>query len=104
MGMIPERLIRPSVGLIPTSPVNEEGERMEPSVSVPTATAQRLAATAAAEPELEPDGFRFSTYGFRVWPPRALQPLVEWAPRKLAHSLRLVLPRIMAPAARSFSA
>src|SRR6185369_9012420 len=96
MGIIPERLINPSVGLMPTIPVKEEGEVTEPSVSVPTATAQRFAETAAADPELEPEGFRSRTYGFRVWPPRPLQPLVESAPRKLAHSLRLVLPRITA--------
>ena len=29
------------------------------------------------------------------------QPLVEWVLRILAHSLRLVLPRMMTPAARS---
>ncbi len=31
---------------------------MEPSVSVPIATAHRLADTPAADPELEPDGLR----------------------------------------------
>ena len=34
------------------------------SVSVPTAAAARFAATATAEPELEPDGLRSSAYGF----------------------------------------
>ena len=42
-----------------------------------------------------------ATYGFRVCPPRPLQPLVECVERKLAHSLRFVLPRITAPASRS---
>src|SRR5580698_10537245 len=100
MGMMPFRLISPTVGLMPTRPLIEAGETIEPSVSVPTATAHRLAASAAAEPELEPDGLRSSAYGFRVWPPRPLQPLVECWPRKLAHSLRLVLPSRTAPAAR----
>ena len=59
-----------------------------------------LAAAAAPDPELEPDGLRSSAYGRRVSPPRPLQPLVECVERKLAHSLRLVLPRITAPAAR----
>src|SRR5262245_19340884 len=104
MGMMPERLTRPRVGLIPTMPHSDEGETMEPSVSVPTATTHRLAATATAEPELEPDGFRSSAYGLLVWPPRPLQPLEERSPRKLAHSLRLVLPRMTAPAWRSLSA
>jgi hypothetical protein len=48
------------VGLIPTTPHNEEGLMMEPSVSVPIETEQRLAATAAAEPALDPPGFRFN--------------------------------------------
>jgi hypothetical protein len=38
-----------------------------------------------------------------VRPPRPLQPLVESDERKFAHSLKLVLPRITAPAWRSFS-
>ena len=33
-------------------------------------------------------------------PPRLLQPLMEWGERKLAHSLRLALPRMIAPAWR----
>ena len=60
MGMIPERLTRPRVGLIPTMPLPDEGQTMEPSVSVPIAAAQRFAETAAPEPELEPQGFRSS--------------------------------------------
>ena len=58
MGTMPERLTRPSVGLMPTRPLQEAGDVMEPSVSVPTATAHRLAEAAAPEPELEPDGLR----------------------------------------------
>jgi hypothetical protein len=46
---------------MPTTPQSEEGQTIEPSVSVPRAAAQRLAATAAAEPELEPQGLRSST-------------------------------------------
>jgi len=42
MGMMPARLTSPTVGLMPTTPQIEPGEVMEPSVSVPTATAQRL--------------------------------------------------------------
>ena len=73
---------------------------MEPLVSVPTASGARPAATATAEPELEPQGLRSRAYGFSVRPPRALQPLVDWRERKLAHSLRLVLATSSAPAAR----
>src|SRR3954471_329072 len=100
---MPARLTRPSVGLKPTSPLLFDGDTMEPSVSVPTATAARLAAIAAPEPELDPDGLRSSAYGFLVCPPRPLHPLVEWVDRKLAHSLRFVFPRSTAPAARNRS-
>src|SRR6188472_2784531 len=55
---------------------------------------------AAPDPELDPDVLRSSAYGFRVSPPRLLQPLVEWLDRKLAHSLRFVFPRRMAPLCR----
>src|SRR5580765_5638640 len=97
---MPLRLTSPSVGLMPTRPLLFDGDTIEPSVSVPTATAARFAAIAAPEPELEPDGLRLSAYGFFVCPPRPLQPLVEWVERKFAHSLKFVLPRITAPASR----
>src|ERR1700722_17813091 len=70
MGMIPLRLRRPTVGLMPTTPLTEEGETTDPFVSVPIATAQRLADTAEPEPALLPDGVRPSLYGFFVCPPR----------------------------------
>src|SRR5512142_2912054 len=60
MGTIPARLTSPSVGLIPTIPQHEAGDTIDPSVSVPTAAAHRLAATATADPELDPDGLRSS--------------------------------------------
>src|SRR5215470_1820995 len=102
--MIPDRLTNPTVGLIPTSPHADDGQTTEPSVSVPTPTAARFDAIAAPVPELDPHGLRSKTYGFLVWPPRPLQPLVECVERKFAHSLRFVLPMITAPASRSFAA
>ena len=66
---------------MPTTPFWPDGQTMDPSVSVPTATVARSAAAATAEPELEPHGFRSSTYGLLVWPPTALQPLDDWNPR-----------------------
>src|SRR3974390_1495152 len=102
--MMPNRDTSPTVGLMPTRQQLFEGDTMEPSVSLPTATAQRSAAIAAADPELEPDVLRSRQYGFFVSPPRALQPLVGCAERMFAHSLRFVLPRITAPACRSFAA
>src|ERR1039457_3299133 len=101
---MPLRLTRPAVGLKPAIPFDDAGQTMDPSVSVPMAAAQSFADTPAPEPELEPQGLRSSAYGFLVWPPRPLHPLVEWLERMLAHSLRLVLPRMTAPAARSFCA
>ena len=61
IGMIPDRLISPTVGFTPTMPLTLEGQAIEPLVSVPTAAAQRLAETATADPELEPHGLRSST-------------------------------------------
>ncbi len=58
MGRMPLRLMRPTVGLIPTTPQQDDGETIDPLVSVPTAIAQRLALTAPADPELEPLGLR----------------------------------------------
>src|SRR5690349_19907179 len=96
IGMMPTRLTSPTVGLRPTSPLTADGHAMLPSVSVPTPIAARLAAIAAPVPALEPHGLRSSTYGLRVCPPRELQPDDEFGDRMLAHSLRLVLPRITA--------
>jgi len=50
--MIPEPLMRPTVGLIPTNEFADDGHTIEPSVSVPIAAAHRFAATAAPDPEL----------------------------------------------------
>src|SRR5438132_238758 len=84
IGTTPSRLVRPAVGLMPTTPQTADGQTMEPSVSVPRAAVQSSAATAAAEPELEPQGLRSRTCGLRHCPPTALQPLSEALPRKLA--------------------
>jgi hypothetical protein len=53
-GTTPARLIRPKVGLKPTTPHRKQGLRTEAPVSVPSAPAANPAATAAAEPLLEP--------------------------------------------------
>src|SRR5689334_22516212 len=100
IGMIPERLVNPTVGLMPTTPLTAAGTRIDPSVSVPMAATARLAATADAEPELDPCGEVSRTYGLSPWPPRALQPLEERVERKLAHSLMLVFPKRTASALR----
>ena len=56
IGMIPDLLNKPTVGLMPTKLFTDAGQVIEPSVSVPIATAHKLAATAAPEPALEPQG------------------------------------------------
>nr|BAJ86957.1 predicted protein [Hordeum vulgare subsp. vulgare] len=99
MGMTPARLVNPNVGLMPTTELNDDGQSMEPSVSVPSVTAAMLAAAATPEPALDPHGVDDSTYGFRAWPPRALHPASTC--RKLAHSDRLAFPSTTAPARRS---
>src|SRR5499427_8734894 len=101
MGTTPPRLVSPTVGLMPTTPLALAGQTMLPSVSVPNDTAAKLAETAAADPELEPQGLRLIPYGLLVWPPRPDHPLIDSKDRKLAHSERFVLPRMTAPAARS---
>src|SRR5205085_5427815 len=101
MGTTCVRLTSPTVGLKPTMPLIAAGQVIEPSVSVPIAAGTMPAATAAPLPEEEPHGLRFSACGLRVWPPTALQPEIELLDLILAHSLKLVLPRITAPAALS---
>ena len=66
IGIIPDRLISPTVGFMPTIPLLLAGHTMEPSVSVPIAITVRLAETDAPDPELEPQGFRVRSYGFLV--------------------------------------
>src|SRR5262249_19528942 len=50
--------VRARVGLRPTIPHMLAGNRIEPPMSLPCATGARPAATAAAEPPLEPPGLR----------------------------------------------
>src|SRR5262252_1280238 len=58
MGTTPARLVRPTVGLIPTTPLALAGQTTLPSVSVPSDSVVKLADSAAPEPELEPQGLR----------------------------------------------
>src|SRR5260370_39397963 len=56
IGTTPCRLIRPTVGLIPTTELALAGLRMEPDVSVPTVAAARFDEATTPGPELEPPG------------------------------------------------
>ena len=58
MGTMPRRLTRPTGRLQANDPLIDAGLTIDPLVSEPTAIA-RFAATATADPELEPDGERF---------------------------------------------
>ena len=77
---------------------------IEPSVSVPSPAATRLAATDAPSRSWSRWCCGRARRGCGSARRAPLQPLVELLTRKLAHSERLVLPRITAPAARSRAA
>ena len=95
------RGIDPTVGLMPTQPLSDAGQTIEPSVSLPTAISTIPAPTAAPEPDEEPPALCPCFHGFAVSPPTADHPLVDFPERILAHSERFVAPMIVAPAARS---
>src|ERR1700692_2240484 len=101
---MPARLVRPTVGLMPTTLLALAGHTMLPSVSVPNDTAVKFDDTPAAEPELEPQGLRSMPYGLFVCPPHPDHPLTDSKERKLAHSDRFVFPRMTAPPARRLAA
>ena len=62
----------PKVGLMPNTPQNEAGTRIEPTPSVPSASGPQPAATAAAAPPLDPPLVRSSRHGLRVTPDTGL--------------------------------
>src|SRR6201994_3298458 len=59
---------RPRLGLRPTMLLSIAGTRPEPAVSVPSASGTSPAATATAEPELEPPGIMRASNGLRGTP------------------------------------
>src|SRR5438105_2659443 len=59
---------RPRDGFSPTSPQALAGMRIEPPPSLACATGVRPAATAAADPPLEPPGVRVRSHGLQVGP------------------------------------
>src|SRR6516164_10511751 len=93
--------MRPIVVLRPVMPHQDAGTRTEPPVSVPTAQGTNRAATATAEPLLDPPGVRWMalSQGFhgapRCW-------LVPQPPK--ANSTVWVLPRMIMPALINFCA
>src|SRR5439155_3604974 len=67
-GITPWVDTRPNVGLRPTMPHSAAGIRTEPAVSVPSANGHTPAATAAADPLLEPPGMCSGLTGLRHGP------------------------------------
>jgi len=60
--------LRPRVGLSPNTPQQEAGIRIDPPPSPPCAMGTMRAATAVAEPPLDPPGVNFVSHGLRVGP------------------------------------
>ena len=95
IGTTPSSGQRPIVGRKPTTPQSAAGMRMEPPVSVPSATGRIPAATAAADPPLEPPATRSALCGFRTGPDDELTDVTPSPSSCIA-----VLAAIKAPAAR----
>src|SRR4029077_4926134 len=82
----------------PTTPQNDAGWRMEPPVSDPRVATAVPAATAAAEPPLEPPGTRDVSRGLRTGP------YAEFSfDEPMANSSQFILPSTIAPAASSLA-
>jgi hypothetical protein len=56
------------VGSTPTTPQNAAGWRIDPPVSEPSDATAKPAATAAADPPLDPPGTRSNARGLRTGP------------------------------------
>ena len=87
---------RPRCGFDPNRPQHAAGIRIEPPPSPPIATGTMPAATATAEPPLEPPGERVASQGLRVSPCAVDSENGHWPNSGIA-----VLPTTIAPAARS---
>ena len=87
--------LRARRGFRPTRPQQAAGIRIEPVPSLPDAAPMSPAATAAAEPPLEPPGDSSGLQGFRVRP-KSAGSVAQWLP----NSAVLVRPQMMSPAAR----
>ena len=86
-------VVRPRDGSRPTTPQQLAGIRIEPPESPPCATGTKPAATAAAEPPLEPPAVRSRSHGLRAGP-YATESVIGLR----ASSERLLLPRMASPA------
>src|SRR5262245_26507117 len=81
---------------MPTMPHSAAGCRTDPPVSDPKERGVRPAATATADPPLDPPGIRSVAHGFREGP------YAEFSvDEPMANSSQTVLPTTIAPAASS---
>src|SRR6185436_12412409 len=96
--MSPYRETAPYVGFTPTTPHSAAGWRIDPPVSEPSPSGAYPAATAAADPPLEPPGTRVTSCGLRVAPNAEFS-----VDEPIANSSRLVLATATAPAVRTRS-
>ena len=87
---------RPVWGLSPNRPLHAAGMRIEPAPSAPRAAGTMPAATAAAEPPLDPPGVRSTSHGLRVTPH-----VIDSVNGHRPSSGIVVLPTTTAPPARS---
>src|SRR5947209_15113296 len=91
--MRPYRDTRPYVGFRPTTPHSDEGCRIDPPVSDPSAAGVSRDATEAAEPPLVPPGERSRSHGLCTGPNADVS-----FDDPMANSSQLVLPTTIAPA------
>src|SRR5438552_13870867 len=77
--MTPRVLIRPNVGLRPTSPQYDAGRTFDPMVWLPSASGTMRAATAAAEPLDDPPGVHARFHGLRVGAGSLVANSVVWS-------------------------
>ena len=89
----PLLLIESKVGLKPKIPQREEGTLIDPPVSVPNANGTNPAATATADPPLEPPEILSKEYGFFEFPNIIFLPVIP-----AANSFKLFVPIKIEPA------
>jgi hypothetical protein len=73
----PDLLILPNVGLSPVAPQVDDGDTIEPHVSVPIAKGTNPATVADADPADEPDEPCVRFHGFLVLPPYQKSPMAN---------------------------
>src|SRR4029078_11969123 len=81
----PERLTEPNVGLKPVAPHRDDGDTIDPNVSVPIVNGSNPATTDPAEPADEPLEPCLRSHGFFVWPPNHLLLYANAPNESLAH-------------------